>query len=54
MRARAGGLATQLAYAGAHCAAHLFCAVWLLLLLELAIELMIKYEGVGRDGYHSL
>lgn len=54
VRARVGGLATQLAYAGAHCAAHLCSAVWLLLLLELAIEVMMKFEGVGRDGYHSL
>lgn len=54
VRARVGGLATQLAYAGAHCVAHLTAAVSLLLLLELAIEVMIKYEGVGRDGYHSL
>ncbi|KAI7840166.1 hypothetical protein COHA_005949 [Chlorella ohadii] len=54
VRARVGGLATQLAYAGAHCLAHLTAAVSLLLLLELAMEVMIKYEGLGRDGYHSL
>ncbi len=35
VRARVGGLATQLAYAGAHCLAHLTAAVSLLLLLEL-------------------
>ncbi|EFN54256.1 hypothetical protein CHLNCDRAFT_135803, partial [Chlorella variabilis] len=54
VRARLGGVATQLAYAAAHCLAHLAAAISLLLLLELAIEVMIKYEGVGRDGYHSL
>lgn len=54
MRARVGGLVTQLGYSGAHCAAHLCSAVWLLLLLELAIEVMMRHEGVGRDGYHSL
>ena len=36
------------------CLAHLACAVGLLLLLELGVEVMIKYEGVGREGYHSL
>lgn len=41
VRARVGGLATQLAYAGAHCVAHLTAAVSLLLLLEL----------VGGDGW---
>lgn len=35
VRARVGGVATQLGYAGAHCAAHLAAAVSLLLLLEL-------------------
>lgn len=35
VRARVGGFATQLAYAGAHCLAHLTAAVSLLLLLEL-------------------
>lgn len=35
VRARVGGLATQLGYAGAHCLAHLSAAVSLLLLLEL-------------------
>lgn len=116
VRARVGGLATQLGYAGAHCVAHLAAAVSLLLLLELvsggpggggcwagagaqgvdgrsgarlagqgkrgmrvapcrpanhappaparplarlpapgqAIEALSRYEGVGRDGYHSL
>lgn len=108
VRARVGGLATQLVYAGAHCLAHLTAAVSLLLLLELvgagagafmvgglcglgscaagrhasscrkreprlllrmqhtiaatllppsllqAMEVLIKHEGVGGDGYHSL
>ena len=54
VRARVGGLATQVVYALTHCLAHLSSAIGLLLLLELAIEVMMKHEGVGRDGYHSL
>ena len=54
VRARVGGLATQLVYAGAHLTAHLLSAVSLLLLLELGIEVMMQYEGIGKDGYHSL
>jgi hypothetical protein len=54
VRARLGGLPTRLAYAGAHAAAHLSAAITLLILLELGIEMVMKYEGVGQDGYHSL
>lgn len=38
----------------AHCLAHLTAAVGLLLLLELGIETVMKYEHVGEQGYHSL
>jgi hypothetical protein len=54
VRARLGGLPTRLAYATAHAAAHLSAAITLLILLELGIEMVMKYEGVGQDGYHSL
>lgn len=54
VRARLGGLGTQLTYAGLHCVTHLAAAVGLLLLLELGVETVIRYEHVGRDGYHSL
>lgn len=54
VRARLGGLATQLAYGVAHTLAHLSSAVALLLLLEMGIETVIRFEGVGVDGYHSL
>ena len=54
VRARLGGLPAQLAYAAAHTAAHLSAAITLLLLLELGIETVMRYEGVGQDGYHSL
>lgn len=54
MRARLGGLPATLAYAAAHAAAHLGAAVCALVLLELGVETAVRYEGVGRDGYHSL
>lgn len=54
VRARMGGVAAQLAYAAAHTAVHLSAAIALLLLLELGIETVIRYEGVGSEGYHSL
>ncbi|GAB4822190.1 hypothetical protein N2152v2_009236 [Parachlorella kessleri] len=54
VRARTGGFATQLAFALAHSLAHLLSAVSLLLLLELGLETVMRYENVGRDGYHSL
>jgi len=54
VRARLGGLPTRLAYAAAHATAHLSAAITLLILLELGIEMVMKYEGVGEDGYHSL
>lgn len=49
-----GGLPLQLLFAGLHSAAHLLAAVTLLLLLELGVETVQRYEGVGRQGYHSL
>jgi hypothetical protein len=54
VKARLGGLPAQLAYATAHAAAHLSAAVALLLLLELGVEMVMRYEGIGGDGYHSL
>lgn len=54
VRARIGGLPATLAYALVHAAFHLSAAVCALLLLELGVETVIRYEGVGRDGYHSL
>lgn len=54
VRARAGGASAQLTYAVAHAATHLSAAIALLLLLELGVETVIRYEGVGQDGYHSL
>lgn len=54
VRARLGGLPAQITYAAAHTAAHLSAAITLLLLLELGVETVMRYEGVGRDGYHSL
>jgi len=49
-----GGFPAQLLFAAGHAAAHLSAAVGLLLLLELGIETVIRFEGVGTDGYHSL
>lgn len=37
-----------------HTIAHVVAAVSLLLLLELGIETVIRYEHLGREGYHSL
>jgi hypothetical protein len=45
VRARLGGLATQVAYAGAHCLAHLSAALSLLLLLELVRRLRRRPGG---------
>ena len=41
-RARHGGLATQLVFAGAHLGMHLTAAISLMLLLELATETCIR------------
>lgn len=54
VRTRLGGFPAQLSYALAHAAAHLSAATLLLVLLELGVEMVIRYEGVGQDGYHSL
>lgn len=54
VRTRLGGFPAQLSYALAHAAAHLTAATLLLVLLELGVEMVIRYEGVGQDGYHSL
>ena len=40
--------------AGTHCGKLLFPLLCPLPAYRQAIEVMIKYEGVGRDGYHSL
>ncbi|KAK9835056.1 hypothetical protein WJX81_007542 [Elliptochloris bilobata] len=53
-RGRTGGLAAQVTFALAHTATHLTTAVLALMLLELGVETCIRYEGVGREGYHSL
>lgn len=54
VRARLGGLGSQLSFALIHLAAHLIAAVSLLLLLELGVETVVRYEQVGAEGYHSL
>lgn len=54
IKARMGGLSAQIFYATIHAMLHLFAAIALLLLLELGIETVIRYEQVGCDGYHSL
>ncbi|KAL6778167.1 hypothetical protein ACKKBG_A17180 [Auxenochlorella protothecoides x Auxenochlorella symbiontica] len=54
VRARLGGFTTRFLFASLHCAAHVCCAVFLLLLLELGIETVIRHEQLGREGYHSL
>jgi hypothetical protein len=42
-RARHGGLATQLLFAGCHCFVHLATAIALMLALELAVVTCIRY-----------
>ena len=54
VKIRLGGLFTQLLCAFAHAMLHLSAAVALLLLLEMGIETVIRFEGVGSAGYHSL
>lgn len=51
VRTRLGGVPATLAYAAAHAAVHLSAAVGALLLLELGVETVIRYEGVGKEGY---
>lgn len=54
VRIRLGGVFTQLMFAFAHAMLHLSAAVALLLVLEMGIETVIRFEGVGSNGYHSL
>ncbi|KAK9809330.1 hypothetical protein WJX73_005806 [Symbiochloris irregularis] len=54
LRARSGGLQTQLVFACMHAFTHFAAAVLLMMLLELGVETCIKYEGLGAEGYHSL
>lgn len=54
VKARMGGFPAQFIFALAHACCHFFVAISLLLLMELGIETVIRYEGVGKDGYHSL
>lgn len=49
-----GGVLAQVTFAGLHCAAHFSAAICLVLLLELGVETVIRFEGVGKEGYHSL
>lgn len=49
-----GGFSAQLFYATIHAFLHLSAAISLVILLELGTETVIRYEQVGRDGYHSL
>jgi hypothetical protein len=50
IRARLGGASTQLAYAAAHCLAHLLAAVGLLLLLELvSARVRVPWASAGID-----
>ena len=53
VKARLGGVAAQVTYAGLHALAHFSAAVSLLLLLELGIEMILRAH-VGDQGYHSL
>lgn len=54
VKARMGGISAQLFYATIHALLHFFAAIALLILLELGIETVIRYEQVGSEGYHSL
>ncbi|WIA33540.1 hypothetical protein OEZ86_006664 [Tetradesmus obliquus] len=54
VKLRTGGSSTQLLVALLHAGAHLSLAVVLLLLLELGVEVCIKYEHLGNDGLHSM
>ena len=54
VKARMGGFSAQLFYATIHAFLHLSAAISLVILLELGTETVIRYEQVGRDGYHSL
>ncbi|KAK9862826.1 hypothetical protein WJX84_007158 [Apatococcus fuscideae] len=54
VRARSGGLATQLIFSSIHAAVHVTIALTLMLLLELGVETCVRYAGVGKDGYHGL
>eukprot|EP00889_Picochlorum_renovo_P008589 jgi/Picre1/35619/NNA_003080.t1 len=54
VKARMGGISAQLIYSIVHALFHLTAAIALLLLLEVGIETVIRYENVGSDGYHSL
>jgi len=52
--ARKSGMLAAVTLGGGHAVVHLVVAVTLLCLVELGIELCIRYEQLGRDGYHSL
>eukprot|EP00884_Botryococcus_braunii_P019296 jgi/Botrbrau1/604/Bobra.0161s0002.1 len=54
LRGRSGGLPTQLLCAVLHTGVHLMCALLLRTLLDLGLEVLIRYESVGAEGYHSL
>ncbi|KAL3147784.1 hypothetical protein ABBQ32_002515 [Trebouxia sp. C0010 RCD-2024] len=54
LRARTGGALTKCVFAFVHTAVHLLVALMLMVLLELGVETCIRYESVGKEGYHSL
>ncbi|DBB07470.1 TPA: hypothetical protein ACH3X3_008941 [Trebouxia sp. C0006] len=54
LRARTGGAVTKCVFAFVHTAVHLLVALMLMVLLELGVETCIRYESVGKEGYHSL
>lgn len=54
LRARTGGALTKVVFAFVHTATHLLVALMLMVLLELGVETCIRYESVGKEGYHSL
>lgn len=51
---RFGGAGVQLLWGGGHALAHLMCAVTLVLVLELGVEMCIRHEQLGQQGLHSL
>ncbi|KAK9823894.1 hypothetical protein WJX72_006230 [[Myrmecia] bisecta] len=53
-RARSGGVLTQVVFAGMHTGTHLAAAIIAMVLLELGVETCIRYESIGKEGYHSL
>jgi hypothetical protein len=44
----------QLLFGGGHALAHVSVAVMLMLVLELGIEMCMRYENLGGDGLHTL